>query len=92
MKMLKFFIEDEFDANHTLEGSIMRENSHASKLLKLYLRIIGLNYLEDTLGEHLIKLIQNERKILLEINPTYGIFSFAIKTSDWRIMKNAQKI
>jgi hypothetical protein len=70
MKTLKFFIEDEFDSNHTVEGSIMRENCHASKLLKSYLGTIGLNYLESILGDHLIAIAHKGRNIAFEINPS----------------------
>jgi hypothetical protein len=71
LPMVRYFIQDEFDNNHQEQGSIMRENCIASKIMKSYIRRIGQSYLEETLGDIVYQLVINERKLSLEINPSF---------------------
>lgn len=73
LKLMKYFIEDEFEANRNDEGSIMRDNCIASKLIKAYVHKVGQSYLQEVLGD-IINQINSERKISFEINPRF--FSF----------------
>jgi len=66
--MIRFFIYDEFEANHG--ESVMRENCVASKIVKAYLRKIGRNYLAETIGKIIIQIVVTERKTSLEIDPS----------------------
>lgn len=71
MQLIKYFIEDDFKSNRNDINNILNENSLASKLIKIYLNRVGINYLMDLLGDIINQIVVNDRKVSYEINPTF---------------------
>jgi hypothetical protein len=71
MQLIKYFIEDDFKTFRSDSNNILMENSIASKLIKIYLSKVGVNYLVDLLGDVLNQIVVNDRKVSYEINPTF---------------------
>jgi hypothetical protein len=69
LPLIRAFIEDEFESGRSEEGSILRDNTMATKLMKSYLNRVGSHYLVDVLSPFVNEIVVNERKVSMEINP-----------------------
>lgn len=69
LKLIRYFIEDEFQTNKGEEPSILRESSIAAKLIRVCMMKLGKSYLQELWGDIITHMIQHERKVSYEINP-----------------------
>eukprot|EP01105_Mastigella_eilhardi_P024275 TRINITY_DN6307_c0_g1_i1.p1 TRINITY_DN6307_c0_g1~~TRINITY_DN6307_c0_g1_i1.p1 ORF type:complete len:1080 (+),score=357.09 TRINITY_DN6307_c0_g1_i1:23-3262(+) len=71
LNFVRYFVNEEF-ANHSSAdlGSLFRENSMASKIIKAYLRKVGQNYINELLAPTLHQICIDERKCSYEIDPS----------------------
>mmetsp|Transcript_22688 Transcript_22688/g.31592 ORF Transcript_22688/g.31592 Transcript_22688/m.31592 type:complete len:1101 (-) Transcript_22688:27-3329(-) len=84
MKLFQFFIGDElanfFTATHVENitkdqsfnpANFIHDTSIAGKLLKLYLNRVANNYLYEILSDFVTQIVVSERKVSLEMNPSF---------------------
>jgi len=73
LELLRHFIEEEFkkhgDGDAEAGNTLFRENSIASKILKIYLRLIGRSFLNELLGAIETEVCVRESKVSYEIDP-----------------------
>ncbi len=71
MQILRHYIELDFAENSKDQTNILKDTSLAAKLIRTYLARAGPNYLVDRLGDVITQIVVNERKVSLEINPSF---------------------
>ncbi|KAH3743938.1 GTPase-activator protein for Ras family GTPase [Pelomyxa schiedti] len=82
LPFVRYFIQAEFEQHAASEpGSLFRENSIATKIIKSYLRKVGSKYLNDMLGPILHEICITERKLSYEVDPSKVENSEEIETN-----------
>ncbi|KAH3759492.1 RasGTPase-activating protein [Pelomyxa schiedti] len=71
LPFVRYFIQAEFEQHSaSYPGSLFRENSIATKIIKSYLRKVGSKYLTDILGPTLHEICITDRKLTYEVDPS----------------------